>query len=309
MSAPSDPNIAIKAIRHFNRYYTNRLGLLSRYRLDTEFTLTEARVLFEVGRRGEHTQKALGTELKLDLGYLNRIVKKLAAKGLITVLKDTNDGRARALRVTREGRKALDRIDVSSDAEVKGLIQDLAGDEVTEFVRNLRAAEAILERRGTRRPILTAITGGPELETVRTLLREYLEFLDADLSFQHIDAELAELPGKYAPPAGALFLASMPMVEGGAEPAGCVALRKLDEQTCEMKRLFVRPEFRGTGLGRILADRLVQEARTLGYSRMRLDTLERLGDAVGLYQSMGFHTIPAYCENPLPGALFWELDL
>ena len=140
-------------------------------------------------------------------------------------------------------------------------------------------------------------------------MREYQTFLGADLSFQHFEDELAGLPGKYAAPDGALFLASINLAQGGAEPAGCVALRKMEQDVCEMKRLFVRPEYRGYGVGKALAERVVIAARDLGYRRMRLDTLDRLGEAVGLYRAMGFVSIQPYYENPLPGAMFWELSL
>ena len=158
-----------------------------------------------------------------------------------------------------------------------------------------------------RAVILKAVTGGPDLETVRTLIREYLDFLGVDLSFQGIEAELACLPGKYGPPGGILLLASVSEPKGGAwEAAGCAGLRELEQDSCEMKRLFVRPDFRGRGIGRLLAERTILEARGLGYRSMRLDTLDRLGEAVALYRSLGFRTIPPYCENPLPGAMFWE---
>lgn len=154
--------------------------------------------------------------------------------------------------------------------------------------------------------ILKTAATREDLEIVRALVREYMEYLSVDLSFQDIAAELAGLPGKYAPPGGALLLAWRTSARDTQEAAGCVALRDLGDGVCEMKRLFVRPEYRGCGIGKALADRAVLEARRLGYAKMRLDTLDRLTQAVGLYRSMGFCEISPYCENPLPGALFWE---
>lgn len=300
---------AVKSIRHFNRYYTNRLGLLSRYRFDTEFTLTEARVILEIARRGVHTQSALNAELKIDGGYLSRVVKRLAASGLVATRRGEEDGRVLMLELTSAGRRAAEEIDLGSDGEVESLIEGLKPEETAALVSHLREAERILERRRDRAPLVEAVTGGPAVATVRVLMREYCAFLGADLSFQHFEDELALLPGKYAPPDGALFLAYMSLAQGGTEPAGCVALRKMEEGVCEMKRLFVRPEYRGAGIGKALAERVVAAAKELGYRRMRLDTLERLGEAVGLYRAMGFVPIDPYYENPLPGAMFWEKEL
>ncbi len=139
---------------------------------------------------------------------------------------------------------------------------------------------------------------------VRDLLREYADALGVDLSFQDFKRELNHLPGEYAPPSGTLLIA----VENGWA-AGLVGLRKLDAATCEMKRLFVRPMHRGTGLGRRLAEAAIADARRKGYARMRLDTLPSMKEAHALYDRLGFKPIPAYRANPVPGAAFLELAL
>jgi len=145
---------------------------------------------------------------------------------------------------------------------------------------------------------------GDHLEEVRKLFIEYVEWLDVDLSFQGFDEELASLPGDYAEPVGALFLCMR-----GKETAGCVAVRPLAADFCEMKRLWVRPRFRGQTLGVRLASAAIDAAHRLGYKSMRLDTLDWMHGALRLYRSLGFHEIPAYYENPLPGVVYLEKSL
>ncbi len=152
-------------------------------------------------------------------------------------------------------------------------------------------------------PTIRKATTTDDMETVRLLFREYAASLDFDLCFQGFEQELAGLPGPYAPPAGCLMLATV-----DDEPAGCVALKKLGDGVCEMKRLYVRDRHRGTGLGRRLVEQLLSEAKRLGYEAMRLDTVpSTMGSAVALYRALGFREIPAYCLNPVPGALYMEL--
>jgi GNAT superfamily N-acetyltransferase len=144
-----------------------------------------------------------------------------------------------------------------------------------------------------------------EIEQARGLFREYEAWLGLDLCFQNFEKELAELPGAYAPPNGRLLLAF-----DNDQLAGCVALRKLSDEVCEMKRLFLRPQFHGQGRGRELAERIIEEARRAGYERMRLDTLpQQMGKAIALYRLLGFKEIEPYYTNPVSGALFMELKL
>jgi ribosomal protein S18 acetylase RimI-like enzyme len=146
---------------------------------------------------------------------------------------------------------------------------------------------------------------GAQIAQVRELFLEYAKSLGFSLCFQSFDQELAGLPGDYAPPAGRLLLA-----EYEGQLAGCVALHRLAPEICEMKRLYLRPAFRGKGLGRKLAEIIISEARGIGYQRLRLDTVEPvMKDAVALYRMLGFREIAPYRANPIEGALYMELVL
>ncbi len=147
-------------------------------------------------------------------------------------------------------------------------------------------------------------TASAQIEQVRVLFHEYADATGACECFQGFADEVAGLPGQYAPPTGQLLIAEM-----DPRPAGCVALRKLGEGVCEMKRLFVRPGFRGHKLGRRLAEAAIAEARIIGYRVMRLDTLPLMVTARALYESLGFRPIPRYNDNPSEGVIYLELKL
>jgi ribosomal protein S18 acetylase RimI-like enzyme len=153
--------------------------------------------------------------------------------------------------------------------------------------------------------VILPVTTESEIKTTRELFVEYGQSLGFSLCFQSFDQEYASLPGKYAPPRGRLLLAE---VDG--QPAGCVALRPLETGVCEMKRLYVRPQFRGLKLGRQLAETVIAEAKLIGYQAMRLDTVEdKMQSAVALYRALGFREIAPYTVNPESSVIFMELAL
>src|ERR1700719_3883742 len=152
---------------------------------------------------------------------------------------------------------------------------------------------------------MTQVESPAQIEQARELFLEYAQSLGFSLCFESFDQELASLPGDYAPPDGRLVLAT-----DNSQTAGCVALHKLGPEICEMKRLYVRPQLRGRGLGRELAEKIIAEARQLGYKKLRLDTFEPImKKAVAMYRQLGFREIPPYRQNPIEGALYMELEL
>jgi putative acetyltransferase len=151
---------------------------------------------------------------------------------------------------------------------------------------------------------IVAVATGDLLNEARILFEEYAASLGIDLDFQNFSDELRRLPGEYIPPAGRLLLA-----QWHGETAGCIALRQLGTGICEMKRLYVRPRFQGLGIGRSLAEAVINEARTIGYARMRLDTLPSMTRARAMYAALGFRDIAPYRYNPIEGTAFMELLL
>lgn len=152
---------------------------------------------------------------------------------------------------------------------------------------------------------ITQATTASDIDQARELFREYETSLGISLCFQNFADELANLPGDYAPPDGRLLLA-----KELDQLVGCVALRPVSPTTCEMKRLFLRPEYRSRGLGRVLVEAIIEEARKIGYAHMRLDTIsDRMGRAIEVYRSMGFVEIEPYYQSPVDTTKFMELDL
>jgi ribosomal protein S18 acetylase RimI-like enzyme len=156
--------------------------------------------------------------------------------------------------------------------------------------------------------IVPALSGVALLHA-RNLFREYAMMPGVAPCMEDFEREVVSLPGLYAPPGGRLLLAMQDSAGNSGEAIGCVALRRLESEVCEMKRLYVRPTFRGSGAGRELVCSLIAEARAIGYKRMLLDTLPSMTEAHKLYRTLGFREIPSYQQNPIPGALFFELLL
>ena len=162
------------------------------------------------------------------------------------------------------------------------------------MARGMRAVEVVLSEAGT----------AADFAAARRLFQEYAHQLPIDLGFQGFEAELERLPDRYSPPGGCLLIGRC-----GGDGVACGGVRGLGPQDCEMKRLYVRPETRGSGLGRRIAQALVGRARELGYAHVYLDTLESMAAARAIYRSLGFRETAPYYLNPFPGVIYMELDL
>jgi GNAT superfamily N-acetyltransferase len=178
-------------------------------------------------------------------------------------------------------------------------------------MKRLDKAEASAARRASVASVtwelVPAVSGPPQIDAARKLFRDYGASLGFSLCFQSFEEELARLPGKYAPPSGRLLLARE---KESGDFIGCVALHKLEDSICEMKRLYVQPKYRGQRIGEALMEAVIREAQQIGYRRMRLDTVPSvMAKAVELYRARGFREIAPYTVNPVPGAIFMELML
>lgn len=288
MSANADIAGQIAAVREFNRFYTARIGLLRRRHLNGEFSLTEARVLYEIGSQPNRTAAALRSLLDLDAGYLSRILALLARRKLVRQTASKTDGREKLLTLTVAGRDRFEQLNEASAREIRELLRALTVEGRAELVVAL----------GQARSILTANT--PAFRIVRIeeellpeawdLLQEYYEA--ASVVVRDDQEELRQVIRTRG---SGVWLAF-----GGNGPAGCVVLRGLDGRPYagECKRLYVRPDSRGQGMAAALMDAVESYAVSEGLRWIYLDTYDDLKAAIKLYQSRGYSACPRYNDNP-----------
>lgn len=299
---------SVSEIRQFNRFFAQMLGMYDRKFSDTSYSYTEARILEEIAFNKGITANRLVQTLAVDKGYLSRIISNFEAAGLVSRKDAKDDVRKKELSLTAKGKREFEKIDKSSDELIKKIIQNLSEQETSDVCGAMNKILSLLSKNEKvgpdGSPLYEIREAYDDIENVRNLFTEYTEFLGVNLSFQHYDDELRSLPGKYAKPDGRLFI-----LYSSGKPAGCIALRKLNEHDCEIKRLFVRPEFRGHHYGRILMEKILAEAESAGYRYAYFDTLKTLESAVRMYDSMGAQRIPPYYNNPLEGVVYYRLAL
>jgi DNA-binding MarR family transcriptional regulator/N-acetylglutamate synthase-like GNAT family acetyltransferase len=278
----------IGAVRQFNRFYTARLGLLRRRHLDGEFSLTEARILYEIGTAAGTTARALCGILELDAGYVSRLLSALTRRKLVRQTASETDGREKLLALTATGRKAIARLDRQSTVQIEQMLAHLTADDREAMVAALRRVRAILAGESKRRV---------SIERVRTASREALAILHEYYEAVHVVQRdtLAGVETMLTERASGMWLAYL-----DDEVVGCVALRRLASipGAAECKRLYVRPAARGNRIADRLLDAMEGFARDEGIEWIYLDTYDDLKTAIALYERRGYERCARYNDNP-----------
>lgn len=297
----------VDAIRRFNRFYTRRIGVLETRYLGSPFPLPQARVLYELGQRGEATASELGAELDLDLGYLSRLVQSLRRQGLLQGEPSKEDARRVRLSLSAKGRKVYLQLDARSRQEVAGMLDRLPAPQQQRLVGALQAVEAVLERKD--KPVsLREHRPGDIGWVVHAHGRFYAEEYGWDERFEALVAEIA-----------AAFVQNFDrkrercwIAEMDGEPVGSVFVVKDTKTTAKLRLLIVDPKARGRGLGKRLVEECIRFAREKGYRRLALWTQSNLAAARGIYRAAGFRKVKeekhASFGVKLTGE-YWELEL
>lgn len=293
-----DTTAAVSHLRLFNRVYTRMVGVLADAHLGTGLPLGQARVLFEIGQLGSIDMVALRRFLDLDAGYLSRMLASLEKSQLIRTRASREDRRVRSVTVTPKGRAKLALLDRRSDDLVERRIERLGEGERQRLVacateiRRLLGDPVEIHPRPPTSPEARACLAGYFAE----LDRRFPEGFDPTRS---ISAD----PGETRPPAGDFLVVSC-----GGLPRGCGAVKTLEPGVGEIKRMWLHPELRGRGVGRLLLEALEQRSRELGFRVLRLDTSSHLGEAIALYRSSGYVEVAPYNDNRY-AALWFEKEL
>lgn len=300
-------DIDYRKVRDFNRMIAVRLNVFGRKALGTQWSLAEGRVIVELGRAGECTATEVAAALGMDKGNLSRILARLGEKGLVERGSSPVDGRTQMLALTDAGRAAFEEVDRLSDEQARDMLNGLSDEEAAKVVDAMETVRVALARSSSS-PV-QIVDGERYVEDFAELVREYVsvEIGDRrgfDVSFQDPETEIVQLPGKYARPTGAMFVAEVDGV-----PAGCVAYRRVRDDACEMKRLYVRPAFRGRHVANELLHAFYDSARATGYHMVYLDTDASMTEAISLYQHLGFTPCEAYYNNPLPTARYFSVRI
>jgi DNA-binding MarR family transcriptional regulator/GNAT superfamily N-acetyltransferase len=303
------PKSSIAAVRRFNRFYTRRIGALQQGYMGSPFPLPQARVLYEIGQRGECTASELGAELDLDLGYLSRLLQGLRRQGLVQGKAAREDARRVRLSLTGKGRRAYQQLEGRSRELVAGMLGELAAPEQARLVGALRTVEAVLQRDAPAGEIsLRTHRPGDMGWVVHAHGRIYAEEYGWDERFEALVAGIAkDFVEKLDPARERCWIAEM-----DGEPVGCVFVVKKSRSTAKLRLLIVDPKARGRGLGRRLVEECIAFARARGYRRLVLWTQSNLAAARAIYKALGFRlkkTEPHRTFGVRLTGEYWELAL
>jgi len=278
----------ISAVRQFNRFYTAKLGLLQRRHLDGEFSLTEARILYEIGARPKMTARALCGILELDAGYVSRLLSALNRRKLVRQATSESDGREKFLTLTATGTKVVARLDQQSTAQIEEMFARLTDVDREAIAASLTQVRSILAK-ASKNPVRIERLRASSSEALATL-QEYYEAVH--VVQRDTPASVRRIIGA---PSSGMWLAYI-----GDEVVGCVVLRKLESipRACECKRLYVKPSARGNRVADKLMDALEAFARDEGVEWIYLDTYDDLKAAIALYGKRGYEKCERYNDNP-----------
>jgi GNAT superfamily N-acetyltransferase len=299
----------IDAVRHFNRFYTRKIGVLEQHLLESHFTLTEARVLFELAHRNDAFAKEIGAELGLDPGYLSRIVQAFSEKGLVTRKPIPSDRRQFKLALTAKGRQAFDRLDRTSHREVGKMLDQLPADGERRLTDAMTTIEHLLGEAASRpEAILRAHRPGDMGWVVQQHGLLYTREFGWDISFEGMVTEIvAQFLKDFDPKRERCWIAD---IDG--RQVGCVFLVKHSDDVAKLRLLLIDPAGRGIGLGKRLVDECILFARGCGYRKITLWTQSMLLAARGIYEQAGFSLVATEPHHSFGHDLFgetWELIL
>lgn len=304
----ADDHVAV--VRAFNRFYTRRLGVLDQHLGKSPFSLSEARVLYELAHRDEPTAKEIGNELGLDPGYLSRIVQSFDEKGLITRRPLPADRRQYQLSLTAKGRQAFAKLNLSSQSEVAAMLAQLSATDAARLTQAMATIEAVLEQRRSQPAafMLRSHRIGDMGWVISKQAAAYAADYNWDISYEALVAEIcAQFIKTYDAAREHCWIAE---VEG--EPVGSIFLVKASDEIAKLRLLQVEKKARGLGVGRALVEQCIQGARERGYSKMTLWTQSILVAARGIYQSAGFKLVKEEKHHSFGADLVgetWERDL
>ena len=326
-SLPDDPRI--EGVRRFSRFYTAKIGVLREDLLDTRFTLTESRLLWELAHRDGLTATELSRTLELDPGYLSRLLGGFKSRGLIKAKRSADDGRVELLALTAAGRRAFAPLDAGSRAQVHALLAELPDDHQQKLLASMDAIERLLQYRGARGAVGAVEATAPALAFVLRQHRPgdmgwvisrhgatYHENFGWDITFEALVARLcADFIDRFDAKREACWIAEL-----GAGRAGCVFLVQArdDESSkpikgvAQLRMLLVEPSARGLGLGARLVDECTSFARSAGYSKIMLWTNANLIAARGIYAKAGYRLVRSEPHHSFGHALVgetWEMTL